>query len=103
MRVRLGQEFIQCMLSLPPPGAAPLMACMSCAPVISQMRGRCYLRHRSSEVVTECGPNNALVAADEVDFCHHRLTLEPPLACTKQDRRLVETQRLNQVASAVEW
>lgn len=33
----------------------------------------------------ECGPENALVAAEEREICLYRLRLETPLACTEAD------------------
>ncbi len=31
----------------------------------------------------ECGPEDALAAAEEVEICRYRLTLETPLVCTE--------------------
>jgi len=42
-----------------------------------------YCIHRSSDVLVECGPEDALAAAEEVEICRYRLTLETPLACTE--------------------
>lgn len=39
----------------------------------------------------ECGPEDALAAAEEVEICRYRLTLETPLACT--EAALVEAGR----------
>lgn len=39
--------------------------------------------NRSCEVLVECGSEDALVAAEELEIGLYRLTLDTPLACTE--------------------
>ncbi|CAB1098854.1 unnamed protein product [Ectocarpus sp. CCAP 1310/34] len=44
---------------------------------------RCHNKQRSCEVSVECGPEDALVAAEEIEIGTYHLRLETPLACTE--------------------
>ncbi|CAN0575129.1 unnamed protein product, partial [Laminaria digitata] len=45
---------------------------------------------RSSEVSVECGPDDALVEAEELEIGLYHLTMETPLACTEANLRQME-------------
>ena len=47
---------------------------------------------RSCEVLLECGSEDALTAAEELEIGLYRLTLETPLACTEANLREAEEQ-----------
>lgn len=45
---------------------------------------------RSAEVLVECGSEDALVAAEELEIGVYRLVMETPLACTEASLREAE-------------
>ena len=70
-----------------PPVHLPVCLCLPIHPAVVVLS---HLIERSAEVLVECGPSDALVAADELEIGVYRLVMETPLACTESDLREAE-------------